>query len=747
MNKDSMNIAKFSFINSIKSKGFIVFNIVLLIGIIIAINFSTVKTIFQSKDIFVSDPYNIYIIDDEKYLYNELNSQVGSNIETKKVNNVNKVELKKTDFASEVDNFTKEDVLIEVLEDDSGKYLKITSKEGIDLNVYNWILDVAKVKRNENIEAKYGINKADIEMYNSDVKVERNILEKDSVVDNKHQVLTMIMTMLIYSLIIFGTNAVASQIANEKTSKSAEYIFSAVPSKSYLNGKVLGANLKTVVNMFLIVFYLLMAIMINSALVKIFDVQTMNINNVNSENVQTIGSYISNIDVKVVKYIGLSFVYILLTSVLLSYIQAGMTAKVKSINEMDNSQSITLTMIVVAYIVGLLTSADNNLFTKIISNVPVLSMFTMPTKYLGGVASLKTIIPSLLLLLVTIVVVVNIVGKNFKNNILDLGTKKKGSKEVEEKNLLNVEISKIKKKEFKNFSLIIAFALISLVIVQMLLQFAVMILFPNLSNNMNMILTSLIFVTSFAVPIGIIKAMSNNCVEKNISTKRVSTMEKVIYFLMAIPIIFLSQYVTELIVGKFGINPTILETAINFDNTIISKILLFIELAILPAIFEEILFRKMILNEAKRFGVAFGMIFTGLAFGLIHMNVTQGINAVILGIIFSYITIKTKSILPAIGLHLFNNGLATLALIFKKNELATIIMTAIIWGSIAIGTLIILVKLVSNIKALTVHKKDEKTNKTSHKDEGNKIDLRLLFTDYYMIILIIFIITMFVITY
>ena len=44
------------------------------------------------------------------------------------------------------------------------------------------------------------------------------------------------MIMVIYGLIVFGTSAVASQIANEKTSKSAEYIFTSVSAKDYLNG-------------------------------------------------------------------------------------------------------------------------------------------------------------------------------------------------------------------------------------------------------------------------------------------------------------------------------------------------------------------------------------------------------------------------------------------------------------------------------------------------------------------------------
>ena len=57
INKNSMNIAKFSFINAMKSKGFIVYNVILLITILIATNFTTIKTIFQKNDLFKGVKY------------------------------------------------------------------------------------------------------------------------------------------------------------------------------------------------------------------------------------------------------------------------------------------------------------------------------------------------------------------------------------------------------------------------------------------------------------------------------------------------------------------------------------------------------------------------------------------------------------------------------------------------------------------------------------------------------------------
>ena len=169
--------------------------------------------------------------------------------------------------------------------------------------------------------------KEDIQKYNSGVYIEKKILDTDSVIDSDYYIIKTVMIMVIYGLIVFGTSAVASQIANEKTSKSAEYIFTSVSAKDYLNGKVLGANLKTIANMAFMVLYLMLGMLLNTVLNKKFGVDVA----ANASTATIEGtSFIFGIDIMVIKYVVLSFIYILLTSTLLSYIQAGMTAKMRS---------------------------------------------------------------------------------------------------------------------------------------------------------------------------------------------------------------------------------------------------------------------------------------------------------------------------------------------------------------------------------------------------------------------------------
>lgn len=719
INKNSMNIAKFSFINAIRSKGFIIYNVILLVVLLVATNFSTIKTILQQNNLFKGMVYSIRVIDDENYLYETLKEKLN-------VDNVEKIEQIKESLEYNENSIEKNEIIVKVLSNETDeKYLQIVSKEALNGEMYALISSVLKEVRNDEIETKYGISEVDIAKYNSEVYIEKKILDTDSVIDSDYYIIKTVMIMVIYGLIVFGTSAVASQIANEKTSKSAEYIFTSVSAKDYLNGKVLGANLKTIANMAFMVLYLMLGILLNSVLNKMFGIDIAN--SASSTTIEGT-SFIFGIDVMVIKYVVLSFIYILLTSTLLSYIQAGMTAKVKSINEMDNSQSITLTLIIVAYVVAFSTSELNNIFTKIIANVPVFSMFAMPSNYLNGVVGMLEIIISIVILLVSIILAMNIVSKKFKQDILDLGPRKE-EKRDENIEILEEETKKVKKAEFKKFITGTAISLLTLILVQTVLGLIFAFVLPNATANQNVIAVSVIFILSFVLPIYILRGYLDTSKNKQDKTK-IKPKEIISWILMSLPIMYVCTYLVELLMDKMNINPTMIESALIFDSGLIGKILFFVEIAILPAILEEILFRKVMLEGAKKHGTTFAIVFTALMFGVIHMNIPQAVNAMLIGIVFAYVTIKTGTILPAMILHGINNGLSALLMINENNITATNIINYTYIGLVIIGTIVLVKNLLIDRKAFDFEK------------EKSKVNIKMALSNYYMIVLIMFFVIM-----
>lgn len=84
-------------------------------------------------------------------------------------------------------------------------------------------------------------------------------------------------------------------------------------------------------------------------------------------------------------------------------------------------------------------------------------------------------------------------------------------------------------------------------------------------------------------------------------------------------------------------------------------------LAVLPAVCEEILARGLLLRSfLPRFGVAGAVIFSAVAFGLLHLNLYRLLPTVLLGAVLGLIAVWSGSLFPAVFAHALNNSLAYL---------------------------------------------------------------------------------------
>jgi membrane protease YdiL (CAAX protease family) len=96
-----------------------------------------------------------------------------------------------------------------------------------------------------------------------------------------------------------------------------------------------------------------------------------------------------------------------------------------------------------------------------------------------------------------------------------------------------------------------------------------------------------------------------------------------------------------------------------FEELAVSPIILVISVAIVAPIYEEIVFRGIFLKGmAKKMNPAIALVVSALFFALVHLNIPQGINAFLLGLVIGTIYLKTESIYLCIFAHFVNNVLA-----------------------------------------------------------------------------------------
>lgn len=86
-------------------------------------------------------------------------------------------------------------------------------------------------------------------------------------------------------------------------------------------------------------------------------------------------------------------------------------------------------------------------------------------------------------------------------------------------------------------------------------------------------------------------------------------------------------------------------------------------LAVIAPVFEEFVFRGVLMDALKPYGNGLAIFTTGILFGLYHGNVNQVFYAAVLGIALGYIANVTGSVFPTTILHLMFNSISGIILL------------------------------------------------------------------------------------
>ena len=407
-------LTKYSLGKKIKSKWFIVVNIIILLVISALINMDSIIKLFggdfnNNEEILVID--NIGVIDTFKNVYEINNKYLKS--ETKY-----SIEEYKEGYDSAIEEIKDTDKILIVIDKDETNYItsKLITNSSMDTITYTIISNTLDSVKREEVLKSYNITNEMYEKIESKVEVERIILDSENTDDNMlTNLVVTIITMPFFFLTVYLVQMIGAEINEEKSTKSMEIIISNVSAKTHFISKIISSNVFVLIQGALLLIYCIIGIIIryfiNGSIINSLPVE-----------LTTLGSTLSSSGIMDNIKIVLPLMLLLLIITLFAYsIVSGVLASVTT--NMEDYQQIQTPIVLILlagfYLSSLASIFKGSIFIKVASYIPFISSLLAPTMYALGEFSLFDMLISILLMVVTILLLMKYGFRIYKVGILN----------------------------------------------------------------------------------------------------------------------------------------------------------------------------------------------------------------------------------------------------------------------------------------------------------------------------------------
>ena len=185
-------------------------------------------------------------------------------------------------------------------------------------------------------------------------------------------------------------------------------------------------------------------------------------------------------------------------------------------------------------------------------------------------------------------------------------------------------------------------------------------------------MNSLAIITSicnYIIPLPIFLYLMKKLEKINIEKQQINVKTYIIYICISILLMWIGNMIGGLITTLIsGATQNPISNPIQELITSSSILLNIILISFIAPIFEELIFRKLLIDRTIKYGARISIIVSALIFGLYHGNINQFFYAALLGGFLAYIYIKTGKITYTISLHMIVNFFGSvLSLIFSKS--------------------------------------------------------------------------------
>lgn len=252
-------------------------------------------------------------------------------------------------------------------------------------------------------------------------------------------------------------------------------------------------------------------------------------------------------------------------------------------------------------------------------------------------------------------------------------------------------------------------------------------------NNINFRLI-ISAICNYILPFPILLFLMKKLESEKLEKESLSITTFLLYFCISFTLMIIGNLIGIGVTSLIGTaiqsdiaNP--IQTLINSSDIILNLIII----SIIGPIFEELLFRKLLIDRTIKYGARVSIILSATLFGLMHGNLNQFFYAFLLGGFFSYVYIKTGKIIYPILLHIFLNLIGSVLSLFvieRANAITNGSFTSFDIGFILLYMLILILVIIFGLYGLTQYKKAKLTKIKTKIELTNPI--RTAFINYGM---------------
>ncbi|MCI7241157.1 MAG: ABC transporter permease [Bacilli bacterium] len=418
MNKKLWYLTRLSLNKKIKSKWFVVANIIILIVLIGILNIDYIIKLFGGDfDKFT----NILVVDNTNYVYDDLENIY--NESSKYIEDIKNSTITLSDKTTEElkEDLKDKDIILEINNDnDNFINAKVIVNGSVDTIIYQFITtSINQVKTNVALNS-YGIDKDTMDLIEKSVDIEKININEDKKDDDLTNlalgVIFPIVILPVFLLVTYLVQMIGSEINEEKSTKSMEIIISNVSPEVHFLSKLISSNTFVLFQGLLMIIYSLFGGLLRLIL------SGGNVLSSNNEVLSEITDTISRLDIlsKLSNAIPLTLILIIVTFIaysLLSGILASMTTNMEDFQQL---QTPIMVISLLGFYLSMASSMfDGSVFIRIMSYLPFISLFLSPALFLVGQITLVDVSISVLVMVVLIFLLYKYGLKIYKVGILN----------------------------------------------------------------------------------------------------------------------------------------------------------------------------------------------------------------------------------------------------------------------------------------------------------------------------------------